>query len=119
MPSRTGLNETDRWIKTSATIVSCRYQFARVNTLTLGIQTGQKFRIAFEYYAHGRLYSGGFESPVAIEQNATVPLWYNPLRPQENTYTAGPAAGGGAIAIGVAASILVSLVCLGVLRGCG
>ena len=32
------------WIATEATVTSCRFQFARMNTFTLGIQTQDKFR---------------------------------------------------------------------------
>ena len=115
-------NEADRsrWIETEATIVSCRYQFAGLNTLTMGIQTGEKFRIAFEYYAHGRLYSGEFQSPAAIAQSSKIPIRYNPLQPSENTYSSSAPAGAGRqlMAIGVAGSVLLSLLWLAFLRGC-
>jgi hypothetical protein len=109
------------WIATQATVTSCRFQFARMNTFTLGIQTGAKFRIAFDYYAHGRLYSDEFQSPVAIPQNERIPITYNPLHPEQNSRTSGPSArvtGSPLIAFGILGSIFLSLLWLAILRGC-
>jgi hypothetical protein len=109
------------WIETEATVTSCRFQFARMNTFTLGIQTGDKFRIAFDYYAHGRLYSDEFESPVAIAQDQRIPVAYNPLHPEQNSRTSGT---NGApsrsplIAFGVLGSVVLSLLWLMLMRGC-
>jgi hypothetical protein len=92
-----------------------------MNTLTLGIQTQGKFRITFDYYAHGQLYSDEFQSPVAIAQNETIPLTYNPLHPKENSRTSGPGSPsprGALIGVGIAGSILLSLAWLLILRGC-
>jgi hypothetical protein len=110
----------DGWIATEATVTSCTYQFARMNTLTLGIQTQGKFRIAFDYYAHGQLYSDEFQSPVAIAQNERVPITYNPLNPRENSRTSGPASSLRVprYVIGIAGSIVLSLLWLAILRGC-
>jgi hypothetical protein len=109
------------WIATEATVTTCRYQSPGLSTLAFGFQTTQKFRITFDYYAHGRLYSGEFQSPIAIPQNERIPITYNPLDPQQNsralipnpTPTRPPL-----IAIGIAGSIALSLLWLAVLRGC-
>ena len=109
------------WIPTQATVTSCRFQFARMNTFTLGIQTGEKFRITFDYYAHGRLYSDEFQSPTAIPQNTAIPILYNPLEPQENSRTSGPAARptrAPLLAVGIIGSIILSLAWLFILRSC-
>ncbi len=111
------------WIETVATVTTCKFQFARMNTFTLGIQTGERFRITFDYYAHGRLYSGEFQSPVAIPQNEQVPIFYNPLRPEENSRSAVLGGGGGSgrgplLAVGFAGSVVLSLAWLAVLHGC-
>ena len=119
--SSRGESQPEGWIAAEATVTSCRYQFARMNTFTLGIQTGEKFRIAFDYYAHGRLYSDDFQSPVAIAQNERIAITYNPLHPEQNSRTSGPRAGATRsplIAIGIAGSIVLSIVWLGILRGC-
>jgi hypothetical protein len=115
------MTDTPEWIATQATVTSCRFQFARLNTFTLGIQTGEKFRITFDYYAHGRLYSGEFQSPVAIAQNECIPIAYNPLDPQKNSRSVSPdipSTHSPLIAIGIAGSIVLSLLWLGILRGC-
>ncbi len=113
---------SEPWIETQATVTSCRFQFARMNTFTLGFQTGEKFRIAFDYYAHGRLYSDEFQSPVAIAQNERIPITYNPLHPEQNSRTSGPNASptrSPLIAIAIAGSIILSLLWLTMMRGCG
>jgi hypothetical protein len=115
------LLKIEGWIETEATVTSCRFQFARMNTFTLGIQTGEKFRITFDYYAHGRLYSDEFESPIAIPQDERVPITYNPLHPEQNSRTSGPNARPSRnplLAIGVIGSIVLSLLWLAVMRGC-
>jgi hypothetical protein len=109
------------WIATEATVTTCRYQSPGLSVLAFGIQTGEKFRITFDYYAHGRLYSGDFQSPTAIPQDERIPITYNPLDPQQNsrssisslTSTRPPL-----IAIGIAGSIILSLLWLAVLRSC-
>jgi len=109
------------WIATEATVTSCHFQFARMNTFTLGIQTGEKFRIAFDYYAHGRLYTDEFQSPVAIPQNERIAITYDPLHPERNSRTSGPSARpmrSPLIAIGIAGSIVLSLIWLTMMRGC-
>lgn len=110
-----------QWIATEATITSCRFQFARMNTLTLGIQTGEKFRITFDYYAHGHLYSDEFQSPVAIPQNERISITYNPLHPEQNSRTSGPRASrtrSPLIVVGIIGSVALSLLWLVILRGC-
>jgi hypothetical protein len=109
------------WIATEATVTSCCFQFARMNTFTLGIQTGEKFRIAFDYYAHGRLYSDEFQSPVAIPQNERISIAYNPLHPEQNNRTSGPNASPARnplIGIGIVGSIVLSLLWLTVMHSC-
>ena len=108
------------WMATTATVTTCRYQFARLNTLYLGLQTGDKFRITFDYYAHGRLYSGEFQSPVAVPQNERLSLTYDPLHPERNSLSSdqGTASRGSLLAIGIAGSVVLSLIWLAVLRGC-
>lgn len=107
------------WIETQATVTACQYQFARMNTLTLGFQTQDKFRIAFDYYAHGRLYSDEFQSPIAIAQNEAIPIRYNPLNPVENSRSGQAGTGRSPLlAIGIAGSIILSLIWLAMLRGC-
>jgi hypothetical protein len=109
------------WIATTATVTTCRFQFAGLSSLAFGINLREKFRITFDYYAHGRLYSDEFQSPIAIPQNETIPLTYNPLNPKENSRTSGPASQSvrsPLIAVGIIGSIILSLAWLMVLRSC-
>ncbi len=115
------MNEIAPWIQTEATVTSCRFQFARLNTFTLGIQTGKKFHIAFDYYAHGRLYTDEFQSSTAIPQNERIAITYNPLHPEQNSRTSGSNASPAyppLIGIGIAGSVILSLLWLAILRGC-
>ena len=112
---------TPAWIATEATVTTCRYQSPGLSTLAFGFQTTQKFRITFDYYAHGRLYSGEFQSPVPILQNERIPITYNPLDPQQNSRSLIPnptSTRPPVIAIGIAGSIVLSLLWLSVLRSC-
>jgi len=110
------------WIATEATVTTCQYQSPGLSTLAFGFQTTQKFRITFDYYAHGRLYSGEFQSPVAIPQNERIPVTYNPLHPEQNSRrTSGPRGvpmRNPLFAISIAGSIVLLLLWLAILRGC-
>ena len=109
------------WIETEATVTSCRFQFARMNTFTLGIQTGEKLRITFDYYAHGLLYADEFQSPVAIPQNERIPITYNPLHPEQNSRTSGPNVSprrSSLMVAGIVGSVVLSLLWLAAIRSC-
>ncbi len=111
------------WIATEATVTTCQYQSPGLSILAFGFQTGEKFLITFDYYAHGRVYSGEFQSPTAIPQNEHIPITYNPLHPEQNSRTHGPEAGPATtrtpiIAIGITGSIILSLIWLAVLHSC-
>jgi hypothetical protein len=115
------VTDAPAWIATEATVTTCKYQSPGLSTLAFGFQTTKKFSITFDYYAHGRLYSGEFQSPIAIPQNERIPITYNPLDPQQNsrsfilrtTPTRSPL-----IALGIAGSVVLSLLWLAILRGC-
>ena len=111
------------WIATEATVTSCRYQSPALGLLAFGFQTTQKFRITFDYYAHGRLYSSDFPSPKAIPQNQRIPITYNPLNPEQNSRSHAlnssfTKSNPPMIAFGIAGSVLLSLLWLTVLRSC-
>ncbi len=108
------------WLETSAEVTGCKYLFARMNTLTLGIPAGSgRFLITFTYYAHGRTYTGQFTSPDYLEQGSTFMLSYNPLAPRQNSKSAGdPGTGSSLFAIGIAGSIILSVLYLAWIRGC-
>ena len=56
----------DGWIETTGTVTQCRFRSPGLSTLAFGFQTTRRFRISFDYYAHGRLYSDSFGSDTAI-----------------------------------------------------
>jgi hypothetical protein len=108
------------WLETQAKVISCHYEFARLHPFTLGIfsPSGQ-FLISFTYYAHGTTFSDQFNSEVAVEQNETFPVLYNPLNPQQNNKSSAAYSRNAPIAAyGIAASIFCSLLFLVVARGC-
>jgi hypothetical protein len=111
------------WVATTASVTTCRFQFAGLGNLAFGFSTQKRFRITFDYYAHGQLYSGEFQSDVAIPQNETIPITYNPLEPRQNSRDAAsspPIAAGKPplVAIGIVGSVVLSLAWLAILRGC-
>jgi hypothetical protein len=113
------------WIATTATVTTCNYQSPSLGPLAFGFNASgrQKFRITFDYYAHGRLYSGEFQSAVAVPQNETIPVSYNPMHPQQNSRDPGSADASSRrppslIAIGITGSIFLSLFWLVMLRSC-
>lgn len=107
------------WLETSATITTCRYQFARLNTLTLGIPTTRRFRLTFDYYAHGRRYSGEFQSDVAVPQDEQIRIRYNPFHPEQNSLARSTGSSASSLLLfGIAGSVVLSLFWLAFLRGC-
>jgi hypothetical protein len=108
------------WLETEATVTGCHYEFARMNTLTLGIATdANQFLIAFSYYAHGQTYTDEFTSPVLVEQGTKFTVLYNPLAPQQNSKSRSASMGRSPlIALGVAGSIVLAMVYVAMMRGC-
>jgi hypothetical protein len=108
------------WLETQAEVTACHYEFARMNTVTLGIAPdSNRFLISFTYYAHAKTFNDEFTSPVAIEQGKTFPIFYNPLNPQENRQSlSGSASKTPLIAIGMAVSTAISLLYLAIMHGC-
>jgi hypothetical protein len=109
------------WLETQASVTACKYLFSRMNTLSLGVPADRnQFLISFTYYAHAKSYSGQFTSPTYLEQDARFPISYNPLNPQENSKSAASSPAGRIplFAVGIAGSVILSLLYLAFLRGC-
>ena len=110
------------WLETQAEVTACHYEFARMNTLTLGIATdANHFRISYSYYAHATIFRDEFTSPVAMEQGKTFPIFYNPLNPQQNRQSVPGAASANReplFALGIAGSIVISLLYVAMIHGC-
>jgi hypothetical protein len=108
---------------TEGTVTTCRYQSPALSVLAFGIPLTKKFRITFDYYAHGKLYSDEFGSDSAIPQDTKIPLSYNPRDPAQNSRTNHPILHRTVkrrprIVLGIAGSVVLSLLWLLLLRGC-
>lgn len=107
------------WLETHATVIACKYEFGAGRALAFGIPTSKHFLITFTYRAHGKTHTDQFSSPTYIEQGKTFPITYNPLAPQENSKSATePITKTALFAIGVAGSVIISLIWLGIMHGC-
>jgi hypothetical protein len=108
------------WLETQAEVTACRYEFARMNTLTLGIATRpNQFMVSFSYYAHAKTFRDQFASPVAMGKGETFPVFYNPLNPQQNRQSElAPTSRVPLFAFGIAGSIVISLFYLAMMGGC-
>jgi hypothetical protein len=108
------------WLETEARVTACKYQPSRINTLTLGIPTDNNhFLITFTYYVHRKTYTDEFTSPTYLEQGMIFPLAFNPLAPEQNSKSAStPTTGTPLFTAGIAASVILSLVWLALMRGC-
>jgi hypothetical protein len=108
------------WLETQAEVSACRYEFARMNTLSLGIATRpNQFIVSFSYYAHAKTFCDEFTSPVAMGKSETFPVFYNPLNPQQNSRSvSAPTNGVPVFVYGVAGSIVISLLYIAMMGGC-
>jgi hypothetical protein len=109
-----------RWLETEAQVTGCRYEFARLNTLTFGIPPNNKrFLISFSYYAHARNYNDEFASPVPLDRGQRFTVCYNPLSPAENNKSASsPAQRSPLLALGILGSVVLALMYLAMIYGC-
>jgi len=108
-----------RWLETTAEVIACKYEFGAGQALAFGIPRSKHFLITFTYYAHGKTYTGEVTSRTYLEQGCTFTLSYNPLNPQENTRSAlSPSGGMPRFVIGIAGSVILSLIYFAMLRGC-
>ena len=107
------------WLETTARVTACKYEFGAGQALAFGIPTSKHFLITFTYYAHGTTYTDEFRSPAYVEQGETFTITYNPLAPQQNSKSAAiPASRTPLFTIGIAGSIVLSLIWFAMLRGC-
>ena len=116
---RTPQTPTPRWLEIQATVTACKYEFGAGQALAFGIPTSKHFLITFSYYAHGKTFTDEFRSPTYLEQGKTFTLTYNPLAPQQNSKSAAiPTTKTPLFAVGIAGSIILSLLWYAVMRGC-
>lgn len=107
------------WLETQARVTACKYEFGAGQSLAFGIPTSKHFLITFSYYAHGKTFTDEFRSPTYLEQGKTFNITYNPLAPQQNSKSAAiPATRTPLFAIGIAGSVIISVVWFVTMRGC-
>ena len=107
------------WLEIQAKVIACKYDSGAGQALAFGIPTSKHFRITFTYYAHGQTYTDTFTSPTYLEQGEAFPITYNPLAPQQNSKSAAePITKTPLFAIGIAGSILLSLIWFAMMHGC-
>ena len=107
------------WLETQAEVIACKYESGAGQALAFGIPTNKHFLITFTYHAHGKTYTDQFPSPTYLEQGETFPVSYNPLTPEQNSKSAvTPAVRTPLFAIGIAGSVILSLIWLVLMRTC-
>ena len=107
------------WLETQAKVTACKYEFGAGQALAFGVPTSKHFLITFSYYAHGKTFTDEFRSATYLEQGKTFTLTYNPLDPQQNSKSAAiPATRTPLFAIGIAGSVIISVVWFVMMRGC-
>lgn len=107
------------WLETTARVTACKYEFGAGRALAFGIPTSKHFLITFTYYAHGKVFTGDFTSRTYLEQGKTFTITYNPLAPQQNNKSAAASSTRTSLfTIGIAGSVILSLLWFAMMRGC-
>ena len=110
------------WPQVLATVIACEYDFGAGQALAFGISKTRHFQISFHYRANGELHTGQFHSAVALPQGHLFPITFNPLAPREHSTSATASATSVSKAplliVGLAGSILLSLIWLSMMHGC-
>jgi hypothetical protein len=108
------------WLETQAEVTACRYEFARMHILSLGIATNSNhFMVSFSYYAHAKTFFDEFISPVAIANGETFPVFYNPLNPKQNSRSElAPTGRVPVLVFGIAGYIVISWLYIVMMGGC-
>ena len=107
------------WPEAIAEVIECRYDVRAGRSVAFGLTSKKHFRIAYNYRAGDALHTGECFSETAMPQGTLFAIRYNPDLPQQNrTATEDAPARLPLLAIGIAGSIVLSLVWLLLLRGC-
>jgi hypothetical protein len=109
------------WPEALATVTACKYDAGAGRTLAFGIPTSKHFRISYNYFADDEIHPGEFTSAKPIPQGTLFPIRYNPDAPHQNSHDTSnspqnPRAP--LLTIGIAGSIILSLIWLAILRSC-
>lgn len=107
------------WLETAAHVTDCKYEFGAGRALAFGIPTSKHFLITFTYYAHGKIFTGDFTSSTYLENGETFIITYNPLAPEQNSKSAAiPTTRTALFSVGIAGSVVLSLLWFALMRGC-
>jgi hypothetical protein len=104
------------WPEALATVMECRYEFGAGQALAFGVPVRKHFRIRYNYFADGELHEGEFASEKAVPQGTLFPVRYNPEAAHEHRHADARRA---QFVVGIVGSVVLSLVWLLVMRGCG
>lgn len=116
--TETALTEAE-WPETLANVTSCVYDVRAGRAMALGLPSRKNFRIAYSYWANEEVHTGEYFSAIAVPQGSLFPIRYNPALPRQNDRSSSRLpARGSILAVGVAGSVLLSLVWFLLLRGC-
>ena len=111
--------ETAPWPEVLANVTACEYDARAGRTLAFGLSSSKRFRISYNYWADGELHTGQLYSAVALPQGHLFPLTYNPEGPREHSTPGSTSASRAPLfAIGIAGSVVLSLIWLAILHGC-
>jgi hypothetical protein len=107
------------WPEALATVTACTYDAGAGQALAFGIPLDKHFLISFNYWANNELHTGEYSSATAVPQGTLFPITYDPANPHEHSRSrTEPATRRSLLAIGIAGSIILSLLWLAILRGC-
>ena len=111
---------TRPWAQAVATVTRCTYTAGAGRAIAFGIPTSRHFLIAFNYLVEGEMVVGQFSSRKALPQNSLFLIHYNPEDPRENDRSdlSAASARGTLLPVGLIGLVVLSLVCISLLRGC-
>jgi hypothetical protein len=105
------------WPEAIATVTACTYETGALQAMAFGIPSNKHFLIDFNYWANDELHTGQYSSAKAVPQGTLFPITYDPAAPHQHSRSA-PSPRAAQIAIGIAGSIILSLLWLAIMRGC-
>lgn len=100
-----------------ATVTSCTYDVGAGQALAFGIPRNKHFRIGFNYWANGELRTGEYASKAAVPQGTLFPITYEPDAPHIPSQLT-PSNRSQILLVGIAGSVILSVVWMVILRGC-
>lgn len=106
------------WPEAMAEVTNCRYDVRAGRALAFGLTSKKHFRVAYNYRVGEELRTGECFSETARPEGSLFQIHYNPDSPHINRFISGSQHRAPLLTIGLAGSIVLTLVWLLVLRGC-